>query len=106
MNLDSLRLGIRYSDAGIATRSYVTRRLSMRLWSSGRQCRFKSILVPVVTTGQPGSPALDRLDFVYVCSSVWRPYSGGILQLRSNEVFVCCGFQFLFVWFDIPFEKA
>ena len=23
MNLDSLRLGIRYSDAGIATRSYV-----------------------------------------------------------------------------------
>ena len=42
MNLDSLRLGIRYSDAGIARRLYVTlyiviRRLSMRLWSSGRQ---------------------------------------------------------------------
>ena len=42
------RLGIRYSDAGIATRSYVTiitRRLSMRLWSSGRQCMFFGILV-------------------------------------------------------------
>ena len=61
MNLDSLRLGIRYSDAGIARRSYVTLYiitrllsydvgvlgslhtrhiqggLSMRLWSSGRQ---------------------------------------------------------------------
>ena len=51
MNLDSLRLGIRYSDAGIATRSYVTlyiiitRRLSMLLWSSGCQCRFSSIFV-------------------------------------------------------------
>ena len=48
MNLDSLRLGIRYSDTGIAKRSYltlyiITRRLSMRLWSSGRQCRFSSI---------------------------------------------------------------
>ena len=37
MHLDFLRLGIRNSDAGIATRSYVTlyiitRRLSMRLW--------------------------------------------------------------------------
>ena len=46
MNLDSMRLGIRYSDAGIATRSYIltlyiiTRRQSMHLWSSGRQCRF------------------------------------------------------------------
>ena len=49
MNLDSLRLGIN-SDAGIATRSYVilyiiTRQLSMRLWSSGRQCMFSSICV-------------------------------------------------------------
>ena len=50
MPLDSLRLGIRYSDAGIATKSYVTlyiitRQLSVPLWSSGRQCRFLSILV-------------------------------------------------------------
>ena len=57
MNLDSLRLGIRYSDAEIATRSYVTlyniitRRLSMRLWSSGRQCRFSSILVTLEVCG-------------------------------------------------------
>ena len=47
----------------------------MSLWSGGRQCRFWSILVtfdvlPVVTTGPPGSPALDLLDFVCVCSSV------------------------------------
>ena len=54
MNLDSLRLGIRYSDAGIATRSYVTlyiitMLLSMRLWSSGRHCRlilFKLLTLP------------------------------------------------------------
>ena len=50
MNLDSLQLAIRYSVAGITTRSYVilyiiTRRLSMRLWSSGRQCTFLGILV-------------------------------------------------------------
>ena len=50
MNLDSLLLGFRYSDAGISTISYVTlhiitRRLSMRFWLSGRQCRFSRILV-------------------------------------------------------------
>ena len=44
------QLGIRYSDAGIATKSYVTvyiitRRLSMRLWSSGCQCMFWGIFI-------------------------------------------------------------
>ena len=40
MNLDSLQLGIRYSDAEIATLYISTRPVSMPLWSSGRQCRF------------------------------------------------------------------
>ena len=50
MCLDSLVLRVRYWDAGIATRSYVTfysikRRLSMRIWSRGRQ--FKSFTIAV-----------------------------------------------------------
>ena len=75
MNLDSLRLGIRYSDAGIATRSYVTlyiitRRLSMRLWSSGRQCRFSSIF---------------GHSILYVSAAVCGDKnSGGISQLRDR----------------------
>ena len=47
---DSLVFGVRYWDAGIATRPYVTlysiiRRLSMRLWSRGRQ--FRSFIMAV-----------------------------------------------------------
>ena len=50
MDLDSLLLVIRYPGDGIETRSYenvyiITRRLSTCLWSSGRQCRFSTILV-------------------------------------------------------------
>ena len=50
LNFDYLRFGIRYSDAGIATRSYVTiyiltSRLSVRLWSCRCQLRVPSIVV-------------------------------------------------------------
>ena len=81
MNSDSLRFGIRYSDAGIATRSYVTlyiitRRLSMRLWSMDASVGFRAFShtwgLRIVTTGPPGSPALNWLDFVCVETKQWR----------------------------------
>ena len=57
----------------------ITSRLSMRLWSRICQLRFPSIVVTLEVSSPPGSPALNRLKFVYVSSSVWghavRAYS-------------------------------
>ena len=55
MHFDSLRFGIRYLYAGIATRSYVTlyniiRRLSMRLLSCGCQMKTMHVCFDVETT--------------------------------------------------------
>ena len=51
---------------------------------------------------QPGSPALDPLDFVCVCSSVWRPNSGAYSRCgRMRLLYVVdlssclCGLIFL-----------
>ena len=85
--LDSLVLRVRYWGAGIAKRSYVTlysiiRRLSLRLWSRGRQFRsFSSDAgsVSIISIHPPGSPPLDGFHFQYSSGNVGdhtvEPYS-------------------------------
>ena len=93
MDLDSMQLGIRYSDAVIATRSYVTlyiitRRLSMCLRSSGRQCRFSSIWLHLrfaCSHNRPtGQPFIGLTQFCMCLQQCVKTNSGGIFQLRFN----------------------
>ena len=65
INLDSMRLRIRYSDAGIATRSYVTlciitRRLSMRFGLVDASVVFRALWSHLRFAGSHVVP-------VYVC---------------------------------------
>ena len=78
MKEDEYVLRVRYWDAGIATRSYVTlysiiRRLSIRLWSRGRQHSSDAGSVTILSIHPPGSPPLDDFHFLYISGSVGGP---------------------------------
>ena len=79
IRFDSLRFGIRYSDARIATMLYVT---VFALCSGGRQLMFPSTAVTLLSqVDQLGSPTLNIFYHVYISTSVCRPYSGSVFQL-------------------------
>ena len=62
--------------------------------------------IAVISGRSSGYPTLYRLYFLDVSCCMWRPHSRGILYLWAYKCLISCGFQVLFVYFNIPLEKS